>query len=264
MSRAHALTAALFLANAIPVLAEPSFNGRWRIDPASSPANREIKTWLLRPDGLIIGGKPGGARMPADGTFNPNAEDYCDEMAVTVVSPRAVRQQCRIKGKPAFDMQFELSADLQSLQRTAIITTSPDGSIRRSETRWRRLSGPPKAAHAMSGRWRTIADIIQPSPADDWHITLDGNRFSLRQGDGGGYDSIIDGDPVVVDGDNSGSTSRVIRPAVDAVEELVLDKTGRITARMRLTIAADGKSITGTTRTEDGKRRSSFRLNRVE
>lgn len=252
----------LYLAG-LSARATPDFNGYWRIDQASLPPNREVKSWLLDSAGWAASGLAGGVRLPADGQFHANTDDYCDEMAVTVTSPRAVRQQCRIRGKLAYDMQFTLSPDLNSLRRVARITTSPDGSTLHSETHWRRRSKPPESAHPISGRWQTVTDIIAPSAADDWRITLAGEYFSLRRGDGGGYAAILNGPPVAVDGDTSGAQSRIIRVSRTVIEEAVLEKDGRIAARLRMALAPDGQSIAVHSRRESGRYRFAFRLRRI-
>jgi hypothetical protein len=243
--------------------ATPDFSGHWRVDHASLPPNREVKSWLLDAAGWAVGGVTSGVRLPADGQFHANTDEYCDEMAVTVTSPRSVRQQCRVRGTLAYDMEFTLSPDLKSLRRMARMTTSPDGSVSYSETRWRRRSKLPASAHPISGRWQTVADIIAPSAADDWRITMSDEHFSLRQGDGGGYDAIINGPPVAVAGDSSGAQSRIIRVSRRVIEEAVLEKDGRIAARMRMTLSPNGQSIAVANRRESGRYRFAFRLPRI-
>lgn len=226
---------------AIAAPASP-FNGRWRMDTASITVDTKPTVFQVR-DGRFK--RDDDASITADGHFHlVVGDDYVDEQSITIESGHVVKEVDKIRGKLAYTVDYSISPDGNTLTPHVVSYTSPDGKAVRSETVQRRVGLAKKRAHLLSGGWKLIR--VTADSKHDWILKLDGDRFSRRTDGGSGFDAIIGGAPVRLDGDNSGVHAQITRPRPDLIVETDLSAKGTVDDILSMQLMPDGKNIHAT------------------
>lgn len=218
---------------------DAAFTGRWRIDTASITGNVKPTVFRVgsgvfkRDDNTPVNADGQPHRIPSDG--------YVDEQSITIESDHFVKEVDKIRGKLAYTVDYVVSPDGNTLTWHVASYTGPDGQPVRGDTVQRRVGAIVKSAHLISGTWKR--ESITVDARHDSILKLDGNRFSSRTGNGGGFDAIIGGPPVKIDGDNSGVRARITRPRPDLIVETDLSVRGTIDDVFSLQMMPDKRTI---------------------
>lgn len=237
----------------------PPFSGRWRMDTSSLKGNIKPTTIDLA-KGFFV--KDGNPPIKADGKFHRVSSDgYVDETSISIVDDHVVREVDRIRGKIAYTVDYKISRDRQTLTWHIASYTNPNGKAVEAVTVQRRIGGARRGAHLVSGKWGRVS--VSVNSKSDWILKLDGNRFSWRTDYGTGYDAVIGGEPVKIDGDSSGSRALVKRPQLDTIVETDLSKSGKQESVLTMQILPDGNTILGTAFSAGNKEKTAFYLKRV-
>ncbi len=215
------------------------FSGRWRIDTTSVTEDTKPTVFQVR-DGLFK--RNDNASITADGRPHPIVDDlYVDEQTISIDSDHLVKEVDKIRGKLAYTVDYSISPDGNTLTWHVASYTSPDGKAARSETVQRRVGPAKKGAHLLTGTWKRVS--VTADARNDWILKLEGNRFSQRTDGGSGYDAIIGGPPVRLDGDNSGVRAQITRPRPDLIVETDFAAKGTIDDTFSMQLMPDGKTI---------------------
>lgn len=220
------------------------FSGRWRMDTRSITGDAKPTVFQVR-DGRFK--RDDNASIPTDGRPHPVADDvYVDEQTISIDSDHLVKEVDKIRGKLAYTVDYNISPDGNTLTWHVANYTSPDGNAARSETVQRRVGRAQKGAHLLAGTWKRVS--VTADARNDWILKLEGNRFSQRTDGGSGYDAVIGGPPVKLDGDNSGVRAQITRPRPDVIVETDFAAKGTVDDTFSMQLMPDGKTIhvTGT------------------
>lgn len=139
--------------------------------------------------------------------------------------------------------------------------TNPNGQAVMSVTVQRRVGLPTKGAHLIAGKWERVSVAVDSS--SDWILKLEGNRFSWRTEAGTGYDAIVGGKSVKIDGDNSGARALITRPRPDIIVETDFSAQGKLDDVLSMQLMPDKKTIRGVARTVKQKQSTTFYLHRI-
>lgn len=243
---------------AAATLAYP-FTGRWRMDTSSIKGG--IKpTIIVLADGVFR--KDNGPTTKADGSFHQfPGSGYVDERSISVESDYVTKEVDRVRGKLAYTVEYRVSPDGNTLTWHVASYTNPNGQEVKSVTVQHRVGRPTKGAHLISGKWERASVAVDSK--SDWILKLDGNRFSWRTEFGTGYDAIIGGEAVKIDGDNAGSRALVTRPKPDTIVETDLSSSGERESVLTMQLLSDQKTIRGTAFSVKTKKSTAFYLYRV-
>lgn len=237
---------------------DEAFTGRWRIDTASITGDTKPTVFRVR-DGLFA--RDDNKAVKADGQLHPVPSDgYVDQQSITVASDHLVKEIDKIRGKLAYTVDYVLSPDGNTLTWHVASYTGPDGQAVKGETVQRRVGPRSKGAHLISGTWKRVS--VSVDSRQDLILKLDGNRFSSRTDNGSGFDALIGGDPVKLDGDNSGVRARITRPRPDLVVETDLSVRGTVDDVLSLQMMPDQKTIRATGVYGPEKRSTAFVLHK--
>lgn len=188
------------LSNLKPLSVSP-FNGTWLTDLSASNEDREPEVYRLK-DGMFSRGTgPSTVTVKADGHYHKMpGGSYVDEIAVVDLGRNGVRETDRLAGKTVYIVEYQVSASRDALTVKATDFSKPDGRPIPYTFRFQRVGLPDASESALTGRWRQVAvQATRASMIDK--VTLLGDRFSLRAPSGYGYEAVIGGPPVRVDGD---------------------------------------------------------------
>lgn len=254
-----ALVGLLLCAGANAEAPKHPFSGRWRMDTSSlrgsiKPTIIHLADGSFKRDDYDI--------VRTDGLFHQVAGGgYVDEQSISVENDRVVREVDRVRGKLAYTVEYVVSPDGGTLTWHVASYTSPNGQAVTSETVQRRVGAPTNGAHLISGTWKRVSVTVDSK--SDWIMRLDGDRFSWRTEGGTGYDAVIGGRPVKIDGDNSGSRAKITRPRPDTIIETDLSSRGKREAVLSMRLMPDGKTIRGTAQSPQKKRSTTFYLHKI-
>ncbi|WP_132833425.1 MULTISPECIES: hypothetical protein [unclassified Sphingomonas] len=196
----------------------------------------------------------------ADGRPHPVADDYVDEQTISVISDHIIREVDKIRGKLAYTVDYSVSPDGNILTCHVASYTSPDGNANRSTTVQRRVGPAKKGAHLLTGTWKRVS--VEADARNDWILRLEGNRFSQRTDGGSGYDAIIGGPPVRLEGDNSGVRAQITRPRPDLIVETDLSAKGTVDDTFSMQLMPDGRTIRVTGTYGPDKKPTAFTMTR--
>ncbi|MGY2737338.1 hypothetical protein [Sphingomonas sp. UYP23] len=234
------------------------FSGRWREDTTSITGDTKPTVFKVR-DGRFK--RDDNPSITADGRPHPVADDvYVDEQTISIDSDHLVKEIDKIRGKLAYTVDYSVSPDGNSLTSHVASYTSPDGKAVRSVTVKRRVGSAKNGAHLLSGTWKLISVVVDSK--HDWILKLEGNRFSQRTDGGSGFDAIIGGPLVTLDGDNSGVRAQITRPRPDLIVETDFSAKGTVDDTFSMQLMPDGKTIRVTGTYGPDKRPTAFTMHK--
>lgn len=215
------------------------FSGRWRLDTASLVGGTKPTTFRLTGGSFR---KNSDEVVRADGQLHHVPSDgYVDEMSITVKSGYLVKEVDRIHGKLAYTVDYVVAPNGSTLTWDVVSYTSPSGQPVRTQEVQRRVGPVIKGAHLISGEWKRVGVVV--GAKSDWLLKLDQNRFSWRTEAGIGYDAVVGGGSVPIDGDNSGARAVVTRPRPDTIVETDLSAKGQVDDILSMQLMPDQVTI---------------------
>lgn len=252
--------AAVFVCtSSVAATPDRSFNGRWRIDTASLKGNVPPTTFVLTGGNFK---RDSNDSVKTDGQLHRvSGSGYVDEQSISIENDHVIKEVDKVRAQLAYTVEYVVSSDGNTLTWHVASFTSPSGQAVTSETVMRRIGPPTKGAHLITGRWERVS--VTADSKNDWIMTLDGNRFSWRTDVGTGYNAIIGGKSVKIDGDNSGARAQITRPRPDTIVETDLSAKGRRDAVLTMQLMPDGNTIRATAETLQKKTSTTFYVRRI-
>ncbi len=229
------MRAGLLLIGLIPnlAIAQSSINGTWKLDVGPLPMPTGTFVWLLQDGMYHCKSCSPPIDVKADGQDQPTPGHRYETISVRILDDHTVREIEKTNGQIDSDEKFTVSADG---------TTATDEFANWKLTMSRVLSGP-IGSHALSGTWRPVK--IESTSDVGLLITyrLEGETLTMSRPTGLSYKAKLDGTVVPYHGDperHGVSVRRVDANTVEETDEL----NGKPTSVVRMTVAADGKSMT--------------------
>jgi hypothetical protein len=233
---------ALALLFSLISLASSPFNGAWLTDIPSAIQDSKPETFLLSQGKFTRGGPKSRVSVKADGRFHfIGRDDYVDEVSVSILGPRKIREHNRLNGKLAYSIVYTVSPDATTMARRVTDYSKPSQRPISTTINYRRLGALQKSATPISGEWlvtnlsRAKSDLIDV-------LELNDGRFSLRGAGGQGYDAEIGGPPVPMAGDAASARAAVSMPD-DKTIIVNMSLGGMPTVTMTMTMQPDGRTI---------------------
>lgn len=218
------------------------FNGTWLMDVDSISGPTQTETLSLSKD-VFSRGEPGSAMtVKADGLFHSKPSDgFVDAIAVTVVSPREVREIDRLRGKMVYLIVYRISPDGAALSEQVIDYSKPDHKPIPTTIVYRRNGRPTRGASQISAVWKTVKVATTRDHLSE-SLKLNGSRLSSSGPGGYGFDAEVGGPPVPIRGEaDTGRVSVEMPSAHIIVEHLSLN--GAATVDVKMTLLSDGRTI---------------------
>lgn len=236
------------------------FTGRWRMDTTSLKGGMKPSTFRVI-DGVFS--RDEGQPVRADGQFHKvSGSDYVDEKSISVVSDHVVREVDKVHGRLAYTVEYSVSPDGGTLTWDVANFTNPNGEPVKSVTTQRRVGARTPGAHLLTGRWERVSMTVDSK--SDWILGFDGRRFSWRTEEGTGYEALVGGEPVRIDGDSAGSLAVITRPRPDTIVETDLSRKGERQTTLRMRLLPDRDTIRGTAYNIPRRTTTTFDLHRVK
>ncbi|HEX2800091.1 MAG TPA: hypothetical protein VHQ44_10535 [Thermoanaerobaculia bacterium] len=225
-------------------MAQSAFDGTWKFDlkTAKFPTKPEV---LVLQDGMYhcktcVPSKD----VKADGQDQKvSGHPYYDMVSIKVVDDRTIEETDKKNGKTVSTSKTWVSADGNTMMFEFSDSSATNAAPVTGKGEATRVDKGPAGSHAISGSWRTSK---MDSVSDNGLIftnKVEGDSLSMSTQTGQGYTAKLDGTEAPYKGD-PGTTSVSIKKVDKNTIEETDKRDGKVISVTRMTVAADGKSMT--------------------
>lgn len=227
-----------------PATAQSAFDGTWKIDLKKVEMPKKPDVLLLQNGMYHCKTCVPPVSVKADGTDQPvSGHPYYDTMAVTVVDDHAIHEIDKKDGKVISDSTMTVAADGKTANFEFTENRSNNAAPVTGNGTMLRVANGPAGAHAISGSWRTQSYGSVSDNALTRSYKVDGDTFSMSSPTGESYSAKMDGSDAPYSGD-PGTTSISVKKLGQHVMQETTKRDGKVTSVAKMTVAADGKSMT--------------------
>ena len=235
----------LFVLLLVPVLgwAQSPFDGTWKVDLSKTKLPKKPDVFLLQNGTYECKSCNPPVNVKADGTFQAISGDpYRDMLMVKAVDDKHVEMASQKGGKDVGKATRTVSDDGNSMTIAWTYYGNPAGGPVSGTDHMKRVAKGPAGANAISGSWRDEKADVATADALTFSFKSGGDSLSYSTPTGQSYTAKIDGTDAPYVGD-PGTTSVSLKRIGDSIEET--DKRdGKVMSVAKLTVAADGKTMT--------------------
>lgn len=228
--------------------AQSTFDGTWKVD-ISSAMSRKVNVWVLREGMFRCTSCNPTIGVKADGQDQPVHGQPYDTISVKVVNRQTVEEIEKKNGQTVSDETFKVSDDGNTV-------TDEFGNWKITMAR---IGKGPAGAHALSGSW-------QPSKIESISETkllvtykLEGETLNMARPTGQTYIAKLNGTDAPYKGDpdtDSVVLKRIDRNTIEETDKL----NGKVVSIARMTVSADGQSMTVSVQNAEGRATNRFIL----
>ena len=235
----------LFVLLLVPVLgwAQSPFDGTWKVDLSKTKLPKKPDVFLLQNGTYECKSCNPPVSVKADGTFQAISGDpYRDMLMVKAVDDKHVEMASQKGGKDVGKATRTVSDDGNSMTIAWTYYGNPAGGPVSGTDHMKRVAKGPAGANAISGSWRDEKADVATADALTFSFKSGGDSLSYSTPTGQSYTAKVDGTDAPYVGD-PGTTSVSLKRIGDSIEET--DKRdGKVMSVAKLTVAADGKTMT--------------------
>ena len=235
----------LFVLLLVPVLgwAQSPFDGTWKVDLSKTKLPKKPDVFLLQNGTYECKSCNPPVNVKADGTFQAISGDpYRDMLMVKAVDDKHVEMASQKSGKDVSKATRTVSDDGNSMTIAWTYYGNPTGGPVSGTDHMKRVAKAPAGANAISGSWRDEKADVATADALTFSFKSGGDSLSYSTPTGQSYTAKVDGTDAPYAGD-PGTTSVSLKRIGDSIEET--DKRdGKVMSVAKLTVAADGKTMT--------------------
>jgi hypothetical protein len=222
-------------------LAAGAFDGTWKtqidsIQFSSRPDVYELKDGMFRCASCVP-----PYSVKADGSDQKvSGHSYYDTVAVKVVDARSIELTNKLAGKTIYQDTMMVSLDGKNLSDAyKDLSGAKPATFSQISTR---VGAGSAGSHAIAGSWKVtkVPDASDAGITVTYRMTGDGLQMNYN---GQSYDAKFDGKPVLTSNDPAKTWVSLKRIADNVIEETDT-RDGKVTDVTRMTVAADGKSMT--------------------
>jgi hypothetical protein len=230
----------------MPVLAmaQSAFDGTWKVDLNKAQLPKKPDVFLLQDGMYHCNTCVPPIDIKADGQDQKvTGHAYYDTMSIKVVDDRTIEETDKKDGKTVTTSKTTVSSDGSTLtfEFTDRSATNADPVTGKGEAT--RVAKGPAGSHAISGSWRTTK--LESFSDNGLTVTykVEGDSLTMTNPTGQTYAAKLDGTDAPYKGDPGTTSVSVKRLGKNTMEES--DKRdGKVISVARMTVAADGKTMT--------------------
>jgi hypothetical protein len=236
---------ALLLPMLTPALAiaQSGFDGTWKLDLKSMQFPSKPDEYLLQNGMYHCKSCTPPIDVKADGRDQKVTGDpYYDTFNVKVVDNNTLEMIQKKDGKVVGSGKLTVSADSGTLTFEFINSSGPGEPVRGKFEATRVAKGP-AGAHAISGSWRAAKLESKDENAITFTLKVQGDTLAYSASMGPSFSAKLDGTDAPYHGD-PGTTSVSVKLLDKNILEETDKRDGKVIVVQRITLSADGKSLT--------------------
>jgi hypothetical protein len=236
----------LFVLMLLPALAaaQSPFDGTWKVDMSKSKLPKKPDVFLLQNGTYECKTCVPAISVKADGQFQKISGDpYRDAVMVKVIDDKHVEMASQKDGKEVSKSTRSVSDDGNTMTLNWTYFGNPSGGAQSGTDTLKRVAKAPAGANATSGSWREEKAEVATAGNLTFSFKSEGaDSLSYSTPTGQSYTAKLDGNDVPYKGD-PGTTTASLKRLGNSIEET--DKRdGKVIAVAKMTVAADGKTMT--------------------
>jgi len=225
-------------------MAQSPFDGTWRVDLKTAKFPEKPDVYLLQ-DGMYhckTCAPP--VDVKADGQDQKvSGHPYYDTKSVKVMDDRTIEETDKKNGKMVAISKTWVSADGNTLMFEFTDSSATSGDPVTGKGEETRVAKGPAGSHAISGSWRMSKIDALSDNAMTITYKVSGDILSMNSPTGQSYAAKVDGTDAPYKGDPGTTSVSVKRLDKNTMEET--DKRdGKVISVARMTVSADGKTMT--------------------
>ena len=224
-------------------MAQSVFDGTWIGDLGSAKFPEKPDEYLLK-DGMYnckTCAPP--FTVKADGTDQKvTGHPYFDMMSIKVVDDKTIEETYKKNGKAVATTKTWVSGDGNTLMFEFSDSSATNAAPVTGKGSQTRVGNAPAGAHAVSGSWKMakMESLSQNGMSITYKTT--GDTITMTTPTGQSYTAKLDGTEAPYMGDPGTTSVSVKKTGPNTLEET--DKRdGKVTAVVKITVSADGKTI---------------------
>ncbi len=225
-------------------LAQGAFDGTWKTDLKTVQFPMKPDVYLLQAGMYHCKTCAPPIDIKADGQDQKvTGHPYYDTMSIKVVDDRTIEETDKKSGKTVATSKMWVSADSNTLmfQFSDSSNTNADPVTGNGEET--RVAKGPAGSHAISGSWRTTKVESVSDNGLLFTYKVEGDSLSMTTPTGQSYTAKLDGTEAPYKGDPGTTSVSVKRLDKNTIEETDR-RDGKVISVTRMTVAADGKTMT--------------------
>ena len=226
------------------LFAQNPFDGTWKISPNDLQFSAKPYDYQVKDGRYICSTCVPKIDVKADGTPQPfTGSPYADTISVKLLGDSSIQSSTYKGGKLVGESTFNVSSDGNTLTITSKDMTAANGQTQTGTGIYQRVGKPPATGNKISGRWK--AEKVENVSSDQLTFTFSGqgNELTYKAGTGESYTAKLDGKDYPYKGD-PGTTSVSLKQINDRTIEETDKRDGKAIYVTRMTISADGKTMT--------------------
>jgi len=225
-------------------MAQSVFDGTWKVDLKTAQFPTKPDVYLLQNGMYHCKTCVPAIAIKADGQDQKvTGHPYFDTVSIKLVDDRTIEETDKKNGKTVTTSKSWVSPDGNKMMFEFSDSSATSGDPVTGKGEATRVAKGPAGAHAVSGSWRTakIENVSDNGLAFTYKV--DGDSLTMSNPTGQGYTAKLDGTDAPYNGD-PGTTSVSVRLVDKSTMEETDKRDGKVITVSRMTLAADGKSMT--------------------
>jgi hypothetical protein len=224
--------------------AQSAFEGTWKIDTNKAEFPKKPDVFLLQDGMWECKTCVPPIKIKADGQDQPvTGHPYFDTSAVKVISDHEIEDTDKKNGKTVGTSKLTVSPDGNTLTFEFSDSSHSNGAPVTGKGEETRVAKGPAGSNAISGSWRMVKIENLSDNATTWTYKVNGDELTMTTPTGQSYTANLDGTEAPYKGDPGTTSVSVKQMGKNTIEET--DKRdGKVISVARMTVAADGKSMT--------------------
>lgn len=225
-------------------MAQSAFDGTWKVDLKTAQFPEKPDIFLLQGGMYQCKTCVPPIDIKADGQDQKVAgHPYYDTMSIKVVDDHTIEGTNKKNGKTVSTTKIWISPDGDTLMFEFTDSSATNADPVTGKGAETRVAKGPAGAHGISGSWQTTKMDSVSDNGLSITYKVEGDSLTMTTPTGQSYTAKLDGTEAPYKGDPGTTSVSVKRLDKNTIEET--DKRdGKVTTVARITVAADGKSMT--------------------
>ncbi len=225
-------------------VAQSGFDGTWKVDVKTAQFPTKPDIFLLQDGMYHCKSCVPPIDIKADGQDQKRAGNpYYDTMSVKVVDERTIEQTRKKNGKTVATGKTWVSPDGNTLMFEFTDSSASSGDPVTGKGEETRVAKGPAGSHAISGSWRAAKMENMSDNGLLISYKVEGDSLTMTTPTGQSYTAKLDGTDAPFKGD-PGTTSVSVKKVGNNTMEETDKRDGKVITVARMTLSADGKSMT--------------------
>jgi hypothetical protein len=234
----------LFLVTPGLAMAQSVFDGTWKVDVKTAQFPTKPDIFLLQDGMYQCRSCVPPFDIKADGQDQKvTGRPYFDTMSIKVVDDRTIEESHKKNGKTVATGKTWVSPDGNTLMFEFADSSASSGDPVTGKGEETRVAKGPAGSHAISGSWRTTKMESMSDNGLMFTFKVEGDSLTMSNPTGQSYTAKLDGTEAPYKGD-PGTTSVSVKKVDKNTIEETDKRDGKVITVSRMTLSADGKSMT--------------------